>query len=193
MRLSAATLALVAAMACGSASANGSATIFLDGNRFLQAGSVTNHSGPGVYLTQVQYQIGFASAGDAVWQLNSSTGSHFGFIKDNWYTVEVLTGLHIAPGASFSFGGLDIDLITSMNPVTVSNTLIDDIGTSLSHASILLSFSDHTFGGVQLNKTGWTVSQNLKVAASVPEPQTYALTGMGLALAGFVARRRRQS
>ena len=188
--LAAAALALLASNA---ALAVGTASIHLNGSDFIQSGTVTNTSAAGINITKIVYDLGAQAAGIAIWEINSSTGTHSNFLGGSslsHYSTETFAGLSTAAGGTFSFAGLDIDLIvTVVPPVADSGTL--GLASSLKNASMTVFFSDGSSGSASLVQQLWQVDQDLRIGAAVPEPGTYALMGMGLGIVGWLARRRK--
>lgn len=187
------TIAASAAIFSSAASAAGTATIHLDGGNFIQSGSVTNTSAPGIYIDRVVYDLGTQADGIAIWEIFGSTGTHSNFLTGSHYSTETWDELGTPSGSVFSFSGLDIDLITTVAPPVVdSGTIPVPGGPSLANASVSVYFSDGSFGTAELIEQNWDVSQDLAIAA-VPEPETYAMLLAGLGLLGFAARRRQQN
>ncbi|WP_292917955.1 PEP-CTERM sorting domain-containing protein [Nitrosomonas sp.] len=169
----------------------GTATIHLNGGDFIQSGSVTNTSTPGVDIVKVVYDLGTQADGIAIWEVFGSSGTHSNFLTGDWYSTETWDGLTVSSGDSFNFSGLDIDLIeTVVPPVVTSSTLGGP--SSLANASVSVYFSDGSFGAAKLLEQEWSVNQDLAITA-VPEPETYAMLLAGLGLLGFAARRRQQN
>lgn len=185
--------AALALLASNAALAAGTASIHLNGSDFIQSGTVTNTSAAGINITKIVYDLGAQAAGIAVWELFNSTGTHSNFLGGSsltHYSTETFAGLSTAAGSSFSFSGLDIDLIvTVIPPVADSGTL--GLPSSLANASMTVFFSDGSSGSASLVKQLWQVDQDLRIGAAVPEPGTYALMGMGLGIVGWLARRRK--
>ena len=183
----------MAALFSNNAMSLGTATIHLNGGDFIQSGSVTNTSGVGVDIVQVVYDLGTQADGIAIWEINSSTGTHSNFLTGNWYSTETWGGLSVGSGGTFNFSGLDIDLIETVVPPVVTSAIIPiPGGPSLANASVSVFFSDGSFGTASLVQQDWNVGQDLVIGA-VPEPETYAMLLAGLGLLGFAARRRQQN
>ena len=183
-------LAAAAALVCGAAMA-GSATVQLNGSEYIQSGSVLNTSAAGVDVVKVVYDLGAHQDGIAIWELYSSSGAHSNFLSGNWYSTETWNGLSVGSGNTFSFSGLDIDLIESAASGTVTSSTLGG-PSSLANASFSVYFSDNSWGTAKLAQMNWHESQTL-VITSVPEPETYAMLLAGLGLMGAVVRRRKQA
>lgn len=185
--------ALVAANQAHAAAIAASAV--LNGGSFIQSGSITNNSSAGLNIVSVTYSLGAPADGIATFENfveappgfvrsdGLSDGAHFQTIS--W------SGLSIAPGGTFNFGGLDIDLILTLTPLNVTGVIIDNVGTSLAHAFVSVMFDNGGVASAPLVQQGWTVDQRLTLGetATVPEPATLLLLGGGLA-AGYYRRRK---
>lgn len=185
------TIAATAAIFSNTALAVGTATIHLEGGSFIQSGSVTNTSAPGVDIVKVVYDLGTQADGIAIWEIFGSTGTHSNFLTGNHYSTETWDGLSVISGNTFNFSGLDLDLITTVVPPVVDSGTLG-APSSLANASFSVYFSDGSFGTAELLEQNWNVSQDLVITA-VPEPETYAMLLAGLGLLGFAARRRQQN
>jgi len=185
------TIAATAAIFSNTALALGTATIHLNGGNFIQSGSVTNTSAPGVDIVKVVYDLGTQADGIAIWEIFGSTGIHSNFLTGSHYSTETWDGLSVLSGNTFNFSGLDIDLITTVVPPVVDSGTLG-APSSLANASVSVYFSDGSFGTAELLEQEWNVSQDLVITA-VPEPETYAMLLAGLGLLGFAARRRQQN
>ncbi len=191
MKLHNLTFAILALMISNSVMAAGSATVHLNGSSFIQSGSVLNTSAPGVDIVKVVYDLGTHADGIAIWEINSSTGTHSNFLVGNHYSTETWSGLSVGSSNSFNFSGLDIDLIQTVTPPSVTGSILGG-PSSLANASVSVFFSDNSWGSADLVQQSWQADQNLLISA-VPEPETYAMLLVGLGLVGFMARRRKEN
>ena len=166
---------------------------FLSGGNFLQSGEVTNSTD--IALVSIAYSLGAAAPGIATWEpfMESPAGTRADQLTDgHYYQTFVWSGLNVAPGATFSFDGLDIDYIVSVSPLDVNHLSLDVTGDSLRHASLTAWLADGTRLSAPLTRSGWMGDQRLSLVASpspVPEPSTLMLfAGGGLAAARRVLR-----
>ena len=104
------TIAATAAIFSNSALALGTATIHLNGGDFIQSGSVTNTSAPGVDIVKVVYDLGTQADGIAIWELFGSTGTHSNFLTGSHYSTETWDGLSVISGNTFNFSGFWISI-----------------------------------------------------------------------------------
>lgn len=174
----------------GLASATPIATATLSG--YIQHGAVTNSASATANITQVVYSLGSAGDGIATWEVSGSGGIASDFLSDgkHFQTISFL-GLSIAPGATFNFGGLDIDLIETLSPLSVTGGILDTVGTSLANAFMTLVYSDGSSATTSLAQQGWTTPQNLEfniTSQNVPVPGALGLLGLGLLVIGLRRR-----
>ncbi len=173
-----------------------SANVVLNGGGFLQTGSVTNTSVTDI-MTGFIYTLGTAGNGVATWDTGTAGGTASDFLSDpEWFQTVTFSGLSIAPGATFNFSGLDIDLIAVLSPLSIDQGTIDNTGSTLSHASVTALFGARS-ASAPLLQTGWTQSQTLLLSETgdggrVPEPSTLLLMGAGL-LGVFAVKKKRQA
>jgi hypothetical protein len=189
-------VALVGALAVQANASPLSASVFLSGSNYIQSGTVTNNSDGGLNIIQVIYSLGTAADGIATWENYSETPA--GYVKSGGladgvhYQTISWSGLNIAPGATFNFGGLDIDFIQTMSPLVVLSSPLGGPST-LAHAYFSVVFSGGGTSSASLVQQEWGLDQNLTLGGQQPVPDpgsTLLLLGMGLV--GLRAWRKRQ-
>jgi hypothetical protein len=160
------------------------AAVNLYGSDFLQSFQLKNNSTGGLSITKIVYSLGTAADGIATWDTSTGGGVASDYLSNpEWFQTVTWTGLSIAPGASYSIGGfsLDIDLIQTLSPLSVTGGIIDYVGSSLANAYFGVEYNDgYGLRTVELNETGWTTDQNLQITAPVPLPSAFLLLGPGL-------------
>jgi hypothetical protein len=179
-----------------SASATGVATVNL--SSFIQNGTVTNGAASTSNITSIVYTLGTAGDGIATWDSNGGSALSGGTPSDllsnnNWFQTITFSGLNVAAGSSFSFNNLDIDLITSLSPLSVTGGVLDDVGTSLINASMSIFWGNGETATTKLIQQAWILDQNLSFKAApsaIPVPAAAWLFATGLA--GFGAYRRKK-
>lgn len=193
------TAALALSLTALSANAANMASITL--SNFVQNGSVTNDAASSANITSIVYNLGTPRNGGATWDSNFgdtlSTGVASNFLSDNrWFQTITFNGLNVAAGTTLIFSrtvnGLDIDLIETLAPLSVSNLTLDEIGSSLVGASMTVFWSNGDSASANLAATPWRQSQELNFRAatsSVPVPAAAWLFATGLA--GFAGFRRK--
>lgn len=186
------TMLLLGALALGlstASSAASQATATL--SNFIQSGTITNNAASTANLTGVIYSLGTAGDGIATWDTaGSGTASDF-LSNNNWFQTVSWTGLNIGAGSSFNFSGLDIDLITTLSPLSVTGTVLDNSGSSLVNATLSLLWSDGSTGVANLAQQAWSTTQNLTISSVSAVPVPAALFMFAPALLGFIGLRRK--
>lgn len=175
-----ATLAIAAASIGASAR---TATITLDGDWYLQAGTVTSS----MDLVRVTYSTGPHLDGRAVFQSYLAGGTQEAMFGVDRYSAQSWD----VSGQSFAFAGLDLDIIDSATPGGIDEATLDPIGSSLAGAYVELTWADGLYRRLSLNTTPWDQTQILTWAdvAPVPEPAALLMMLAGLGVLGFVARK----
>lgn len=167
-----------------------SATVTLDGDWYLQAGQVVNHSAHGILVTGLVYAMGAPEDGVAVWEDYLSDGLRQDRLpgSSTHYSTQAWTELQLAHHETWTFGGLDLDRIVHAATGEVDSQNLDFGGASLRHAYVEVHFSDGFSGRAWLAETGWDVGQVLVIGdavPAVPEPGSafMLLAGLGLVTA----------
>ena len=182
-------LALFLALPFTAAFANNSADVNLF--TYIQYGTISNDNSSTANIVKVVYDLGTAADGIATWDSYSAGGVASNFLANNRYFQTITwSGLSVAPGDDFGFSNLDIDLIQTLSPLSVTGSTLDSNGSSLVNASVSIFWDNGTSGSASLAQQAWSQTQNLTITSAVPEPSTIALMLGGLGLVGFTAARR---
>lgn len=188
------TLFIIASIVSSTAMSSPISTASLSG--FIQNGTISNDIGSGAAISSIVYDLGAAGDGIATWDSRTGTGVASNFLSNpRYFQTLTWSGLNILSGSDFSFAGLDIDLIQSLTPLSVTGNVLDNVGTSLTNASLSIYWDNGDFGTASLTQQAWETTQNLTInaanIASVPEPGPLAL--FGLALAGLYFARKKKA
>lgn len=177
------TLTALAIAATSIGASARTATITLDGDWYLQAGTVTSS----MDLVRVTYSTGPQLDGRAIFQSYLAGGIQEAPFGADRYSVQSWD----VSGQSFTFSGLDLDIISHATPGGIDEATIDPIGTSLAGAHIELTWADGFYKRLHLNTTPWDQTQILTWtdAAPIPEPAALLMMLAGLGVLGFVARK----
>lgn len=167
-------------------------------NNYLQNGIITNDAASTANITSIIYDLGAPVNGGATWDSNEGTtlskGVASNFLSNNrWFQTITFNGLNVAPGSTLSFSGylngLDIDLIDTLSPLSVNDKTLDEIGTSLANATMIVFWSNGDSARAKLSQKAWKFSQDLNFSAAtsaVPVPAAAWLFASGLVgLLGF--------
>ena len=170
------------------------ATVTLDGDWYLQAGTVLNQSDAGILVTGVTYSMGAQEDGAGVWGDYLSDGHHADRLagSSTHYSSQVWSGLQLASQETWTFDGLDLDRIVHAPTGEVDSQNLDFSGASLRHAYVQVTFSDGYHAQVRLAELGWDVTQVLRIGetiAPVPEPALEMMLAAGLGVVLFGRRK----
>ncbi len=171
-----------------------STTVTLDGDWYLQAGQLVNHSDPGILVTGLVYSMGKQENGAGVWEDYLSDGRREDRLpgSSTHYSSQIWSGLQLGSLGVWTFGGLDLDRIVNAATGDVDGQNLDFGGASLRHAYVEVYFSDGFSGRAHLAETGWHASQVLVIGDAVtpvPEPASALLLMAGFSLVAGVRGR----
>ena len=170
------------------------ATVTLDGDWYLQSGTVLNQSGDGIDITGLVYSMGEQIDGAGVWEHHLGGGEQAQPLAGTTghYTTQVWSALSVASQASWHFSGLDLDRILQASTGEVDSQNLDFGGESLRHAYVQVTFSDGYRGRASLAALGWDVTQVLCIGEAVtPVPEPAAGLMLAVGLGGVLLGRRR--
>lgn len=137
---------------------------------------------------------------------NSFDGADFGksFLDHYTFTLgadglavgSVITvSIDIPTVGNFSLNPFNAALYTGSGTfLSLASTIVDSGGVKQVLSASLLAAGDYDFrvGGLVAGVDGGSYGGTLQVTTPVPEPEIYAMLGLGLGLMGWVARRRMQ-
>lgn len=177
------TLTTIAIAAASIGASARTVTVALDGDWYLQAGTVTSSTD----LVRVTYSTGPQIDGRAIFQSYLAGGTQEAPFGADRYSVQSWD----VSGQSFAFAGLDLDIIDSAAPGGIDEATIDPTGHSLAGAYVELTWADGFYKRLHLNTTPWDQTQILTWAdvAPIPEPAALLMMLAGLGVLGFVARK----
>ena len=134
---------------------------------YIQNGTVTNTSGPGVTMTEVFYTLGPAGDNVATWDGSVGGGTAEDLLSNPQFFQSVRwSGLNVAPGSTFNFSGIDIDLIETLDPLSVTGATLDETGESLRGAYIRATFSDGSTACAPQVQQAWSAQQDLALTVA---------------------------
>lgn len=202
----------LAALLAATGAANAAITVFTSSASFLAAvGASGTDAFTGFSITGVTASPINRTAGSFDYSASAANGFFGGgttanpFLSTNTFSDPIV----ITPSAGLAgiggeFFASNISGLYTAGPVTV--TVLDSLGatsvqtispTSATAGSFLGFVSDASIASMTIASVGgqpsntWPSVDNLRLAAPIPEPGTYALMLGGLGLVGFLARRRR--
>ena len=169
----------------------------LDGNYYIQRGSVYNTYTSN--LVSFEYSLGTPDVNIATWDSNGGSYLGGGTASDylsnpNYFQTVTWSGLNVGTGVTWSFLGLDIDLITSISPLSVTGQTIDNGSlNSLRNGYLTAYYADGSSASASLiGNAGWRGAHDYDLIADgapIPEPGTLLLLGTGFA--GFIGLRKK--
>lgn len=132
---------------------------------FLQSGTITNRSDAGFNIVEIIYSLGPAEPNLATWdgRFGSAGGIASDFLSDrNFFQTITFRNLSIAPNNSFSFSGIDIDLIQTIDPLVAVGSPAGGPET-LRKAFIEAKFNNGGSAIARLQQTAWQNPQQLRL------------------------------
>jgi hypothetical protein len=194
------TAAKVAALAIASAAAMPVAAApvaLIDIDPNLTSLKVTNAASSMASIVELVFNFGGAAVGRATFdKAPGSMASNFWVANQQmvYWQTSTWSGLSVAPDNSNQFTGIVAKLIASIIPEVVTDGP-DQVGTSLSAASVTVRWSDGAVGKADLLEQSWKDPQRLSLQGAgggvVSEPSVAALVAVGLLAAGLSRRRGR--
>ena len=187
------SIAFIISMSAFMATANAASSATATLSSFIQNGLIANDAASTGNITSVIYSLGTAADGIATWDGGTGGGVASDFLSDpSYFQTVTWSGLNVAAGDTFNFSGLDIDLITTFSPLSVTGGVLDTNGSSLVNATLSLIWSDGSTGTVNLVQQAWETTQNLAISSAVSAvPLPAAVWLLGSSLVGFMGMRRK--